>query len=325
MKKIIYAAMMLLVSTGVSTAQVVDEELTEAEKIIKAQEADSLDGWKVGGVFGANLTQASFTNWSAGGENSVAVNGLLSTFANYKKGRSSWDNTLNLAYGMLKQGEEGGVRKTDDRIDFMSKYGYKATERWYYAALVNFKTQFADGYNYPDDSTEISTFLAPAYALAAIGMDYKPHDNFTAFISPFTARMTIVNDKTLADAGAFGVDPAEFDLLGNKIKNGKMLRAEYGGYIRVMYKKEIMENINLETRFDAFSNYTEEPTHIDVNWELLLSLKVNKFISATVSTQLIYDHDIDIAVDRNNDGVIDGSGPRVQFKEILGVGLNYKF
>ena len=86
-----------------------------------------------------------------------------------------------------------------------------------------------------------------------------------------------------------------------------------------------MENINLETRFDAFSNYTEEPAHIDVNWELLLSLKVNKFISATVSTQLIYDHDIDIAVDRNNDGVLDGAGPRVQFKEILGVGLNYKF
>lgn len=325
MKKIIYITILLLVSTGMLTAQVVDEELTEAEKKIKAQEADSLDGWKAGGVLGINLTQASFTNWAAGGENSVAVNGLLSTFANYKKGRSSWDNTLNLAYGMLKQGDEGGVRKTDDRIDFMSKYGYKATERWYYAALVNFKTQFAAGYNYPDDSTEISTFLAPAYALAAIGMDYKPHDNFTAFISPLTVRMTIVNDRTLADAGAFGVDPAEFDILGNKIKNGKMLRVEYGGYIRIMYKKEIMENINLETRFDAFSNYIEEPMHIDVNWELLLSLKVNKFISATVSTQLIYDHDIDIAVDRNNDGVIDGSGPRVQFKEILGVGLNYKF
>lgn len=324
MKEIIYTAIFMVVITGGINAQVVDKELTEAEKKIKMQQTDSLDGWKVGGVFGVNLTQASFTNWAAGGENSVAINGLLSTFANYKKGSSSWDNTLNLAYGVLKQGEDG-VRKTDDRIDFMSKYGYKASKRWYYAALVNFKTQFAAGYNYPNDSTEISNFLAPAYALAAIGMDYKPHDNFTAFISPFTARMTIVNDRTMADAGAFGVDPAEFDLVGNKIKNGKTLRAEYGGYIRVMYKKEIMENINLETRFDAFANYSDEPTHIDVNMEILLSLKVNKFISATVSTQLIYDHDTEIAVDRNNDGVIDGTGPRVQFKEVLGIGLNYKF
>lgn len=324
MKEIIYTAIFMVVITGGINAQVVDKELTEAEKKIKMQQTDSLDGWKVGGVFGVNLTQASFTNWAAGGENSVAINGLLSTFANYKKGSSSWDNTLNLAYGVLKQGEDG-VRKTDDRIDFMSKYGYKASKRWYYAALVNFKTQFAAGYNYPNDSTEISNFLAPAYALAAIGMDYKPHDNFTAFISPFTARMTIVNDRTMADAGAFGVDPAEFDLVGNKIKNGKTLRAEYGGYIRVMYKKEIMENINLETRFDAFANYSDEPTHIDVNMEILLSLKVNKFISATVSTQLIYDHDTEIAVDRNNDGIIDGTGPRVQFKEVLGIGLNYKF
>lgn len=323
MNKIFFTAIMMAVS-AVSFAQVVDEELTEAEKKIKTQKTDTVEGWKTGGVFGANLTQASFTNWAAGGENSVAVNGLLSTFANYKKGRSSWDNTLNLAYGILQQGEDD-IRKTDDRIDFMSKYGYKASKRWYYAGLVNFKTQFAPGYNYPNDSVEISTFLAPAYALAAIGMDYKPNDGFTAFISPFTARMTIVNDKTLADAGAFGVDPAEFDALGNKIKNGKTIRAEYGGYIRVMYKKDIMENVNLETRFDAFSNYSEEPMHIDVNWELLLAFKVNKFISATISTQLIYDHDIDIAVDRNNDGVLDGVGPRVQFKEILGIGLNYKF
>ncbi|MDT8413425.1 MAG: DUF3078 domain-containing protein [Vicingaceae bacterium] len=323
MNKILITALIMAVSVF-SNAQVVEEELIEIEKEIKTQKTDSLDGWKTGGVFGANLTQASFTNWAAGGENSLAVNGLLSTFANYKKGSSSWDNTLNLAYGILKQGEEG-VRKTDDRIDFMSKYGYKASKRWYYAGLVNFKTQFADGFNYPDDSTKISTFLAPAYALAAIGMDYKPHDNFTAFISPFTARITIVNDRTLSDAGAFGVDPADFDVLGNKIKNGKTIRAEYGGYIRIMYKKDIMENINLETRFDAFSNYTEEPTHIDINWELLLAFKVNKFISTTISTQLIYDHDVDIAVDRNNDGIVDGSGPRVQFKEILGVGLNYKF
>ena len=140
MKKIIYTFLILL-NSPFFQAQVIGKELTEAEKMLKVQAADTLDGWKTGGLFGANLSQASFTNWSAGGENSIAVNSLMSVFANYKKGKSSWDNTLLLAYGLLKQGERGS-RKTDDKIDFMSKYGYKASERWFYAGLINFKTQF---------------------------------------------------------------------------------------------------------------------------------------------------------------------------------------
>lgn len=323
MKKIIYTFLILL-NSSFFQAQVIGKELTEAEKILKVQAADTLDGWKAGGLFGANLSQASFTNWSAGGENSIAVNSLMSVFANYKKGKSSWDNTLLLAYGLLKQGE-GGSRKTDDKIDFMSKYGYKASERWFYAGLINFKTQFYEGYNYPDDSTKISNFLAPAYGLISLGMDYKPHSNFTLFLSPFTARLTIVNDQSLANIGAFGVTAAEYDDFGVLTKKGENFRVEYGAYVRMMYKKDIMENINLETRVDFFSNYSDEPTHVDVNWEVLLGFKVNKFISATLSTQLIYDHDTKLALDRNGDGINEGSGPRTQFKEILGIGLSYKF
>ena len=181
------------------------------------------------------------------------------------------------------------------------------------------------GYNYPDDSTEISTFLAPAYVLGAIGMDYKPNEVFTLFISPITMKMTIVNDQTLADAGAFGVEAAEYDDSGNLTKNGLSTRSEYGGYLRALFKKDIMKNVNLQTKLELFTNYTEEPTHVDVNWEVLIAMKVNKFISATISTQLLYDHDIDIAVDTDGDGNIDAAGPRTQFKEVLGIGLSYKF
>jgi len=299
-------------------------QTTEAEPELIKQSADSLDGWKTGGVISINLTQVRLTNWAAGGENSVSVNGLLSLFANLKKGKSTWDNSLDLAYGILQQGD-ANIRKTDDKIDFTSKYGRKASKSWYYAGLVNFKSQMTAGYNYPDDSTEISNFMAPAYVLGAIGMDYKPNTNLTVFISPLTMKMTLVNIQTLADAGAYGVDPAVYDDFGTMTEKGKTSRSEYGGYLRAIYKKDIMKNINLQNKLELFSNYTEEPTHIDVNWEVLIALKVNKFISATIATQLIYDHDIDIAVDRNNDGVVDGVGPRTQFKEVIGVGLNYKF
>ncbi len=249
---------------------------------------------------------------------------MVSLFANYKKGKSAWDNSLDLGYGILKQ-NGNNVRKTDDKIEFTSKYGRKAVKNWYYAGLVNFKSQMTAGYDYPDDSTIISNFLAPGYVLGALGMDYKPSDELTVFISPLTIKATIVNDENLANAGAFGVDPAEYDNLGNITKKGSNLRSEYGGYLRAQFKKDIMENVNFQTRIDLFSNYSEEPTHIDVNWEVLIAMKVNKYISATVTTNLIYDHDIDIAVDEDGDNIPDAFGPRVQFKEVLGVGLSYKF
>ncbi len=318
MKKV-FIAITLIATIGNINAQT-----TEAEKALKTQNKDTLDGWKTGGVISVNLTQVSLTNWSAGGENSLSVNGILSLFANLKKGNSTWDNSLDLSYGLLQQGDNA-IRKTDDKIDFTSKYGQKAFKNWYYAGLVNFKSQMTAGYNYPDDSTEISTFLAPAYVLGAIGMDYKPSEVFTLFISPLTMKMTIVNDQTLANAGAFGVDPAVYDDSGALVNPGLTTRSEYGGYLRALFKKDIMKNVNLQSKLELFTNYSEEPTHIDVNWEVLIAMKVNKFISATISTQLLYDHDIDIAVDNNNDGIIDAVGPRTQFKEVLGIGLSYKF
>jgi hypothetical protein len=318
MKKTLLAVALFVTASSLSA------QTTEAEEHLKTQNTDTLDGWKKGGVASINLTQVSLSNWTAGGDNSISVNGLLSVYANLKRGNSTWDNSLDLAYGLIQQGDDG-VRKTDDKIDFTSKYGQKAFKNWYYAALVNFKTQMTAGYDYPDDSTEISNFLAPGYGLGAIGMDYKPNENFSLFISPLTTKVTVVNDETLANAGAFGVDAAEYDDFGQITKDGKLYRMEYGGYLRALFTKEVMTNINLQTKLELFSNYANNPQNIDVNWELLIAMKVNKYISATISTQLIYDDDIDIAIDNNNDDVIDAVGPRTQFKEVLGVGISYTF
>ncbi len=283
------------------------------EKQLWSKPADTTSFWKKGGVVSLGTSQTSLTNWAAGGLNSFAVNGLVSLFANYKNGKSSFDNTLDIGYGMLKQGKDAKFRKTDDKIDFMSKYGREAGKSWYYTGLVNFKTQCAPGYNYPNDSIRISDFMAPAYLTVALGMDYKPSAVFTLFLAPLTSRVTFVNNKLLSDAGAFGVD------------KGKKSKTEIGGYLRAAVNKTIMTNVNLQTKLDLFSNYAKNPGNIDVNWETLISMKVNKYISATLTTQLIYDDDVDIAIDKNNDGVIEENGPRIQFKEVLGVGLSFNF
>jgi len=297
---------------------IITAQVTEGEKKLRTQSKDTIQGWKTGSVLGANLSQTSLTNWAAGGQNSVAINGIFSVFANYLRDKSVWDNSLDLGYGLLKQGSNPDFMKTDDKIDFLSKYGREAFKNFYYAALLNFKTQMAPGYNYPNTTDKISDFLAPAYLLGALGMDYKPSSYFSAFIAPLTAKFTIVNDKKLSDEGAFGV------------KKGEKTRSEIGGYIRAIYtkndfKSEFMKNIAFTSKLDLFSNYLDNPQNIDVSWETLIAMKVNKYISVTFNTHLLYDDNTLISIDENDDGVVDKKGPRTQFKEILGVGFSYKF
>jgi hypothetical protein len=288
-------------------------QTTEAEKQLKEQKVDTIMGWKKGGVININASQTSLTNWAAGGQSSIAIGGLMSLFAHNKQEKSLWENYLDLGYGTMRQGKDADWWKTDDRIDFTSKFGLKAKEKLYFAALANFKTQMTDGYNYPNVEVKISDFFAPAYLLGALGIDYRPGENFTVFFAPITLKMTFVSDDVLADAGSFGVDP------------GENVRSEFGGYLRAFLKKDLMENIAFQTKLDLFSNFLHNPQNIDVNWECLLSMKVNTFISATFSTLLIYDDDVDIAIDNNDDGIADDWDPKVQFKEVLAVGLSVKF
>lgn len=305
-------------------------QITDGEAHLRKQNEDSIRGWKKGGVIALNLAQTSLSNWAAGGQNSFAVNGLFSGFTNYKSEKTIWDNSLDLGYGLLKQGQNSDYMKTDDKFDFLSKYGRQAFNNFYYAALFNFKTQMAVGKDYAKDTAKISNFLAPAYLIGAIGMDYKPNSYISAFIAPLTGKITLVNDQQLANAGAFGVDPATYDEQGNLLEEGKNSKSELGGYLRLIYSKndftnEFLKGVSFTSKLDLFSNYLHNPENIDVSWETQIAFKVNKYISANINTHLLYDDDIAIAIDKNNDGITDQSGPRVQFKEILGVGFSYKF
>ncbi len=275
---------------------------------------DSTKLWKLGGVFNLNFSQVALSNWAAGGQNSIAINGMTSLFAKYKKGKSSWDNTLDVGYGVIKQDDED-FQKSDDRIELTSKFGYgiKTSEAWKYSALASFRTQMAPGYNFPNDSVKISDLLSPGYLQIALGVDYNPNDKLTLLISPLSGKVTFVLDDTLAAAGAFGVE------------SGENVRFEFGASFQGEYKQTIVENVDLTTKLGLFSNYLENPQNIDINWETLIAMKVNKFLTASISTHLIYDHDILIAVDRDEDGEPDGVGPRTQFKEVLAVGLSFKF
>ena len=281
--------------------------------------------WKTDGFVGMKMSQSGYKNWSAGGENSISGIASFKFHAAYNKGNLAWDNLLLTDLGFLKQGKDD-LKKTDDRLDLNTKIGYKANDVWYYTALFNFRTQYVEGYDYsPDTPVYISNFMAPAYVKLALGMDYKPSSSFSLFLSPATVKWTIVNDADLANAGAFGLEKAKLDTNGNVLVPSKKIRTEVGAYLRLAYSKDIMENINFMTKLELYSNYLHNPQNIDVDWEMLFTFKVNKYFDASFQTHLIYDDDVMIGVDTNNDGSLDSEGPRVQFKEVIGLGISFKF
>jgi hypothetical protein len=276
------------------------------------EKADTAKLWKISGLASVNLSQVSLTNWSAGGKSSSSGVALFSLNANYLKEKVSWENTLNLGYGLLKEGKED-LTKTHDKFDLISKYGYKHNDKLFYSVLYNFKTQFAPGYSDKDDDKLISDLLSPAYMTLSPGLDYKPNKKLSILFSPITGKMTIVENDSLSSIGAFGVEP------------GDKTRYEFGAFAKIELKTDIMKNVSLHTKVDFFSNYLDNPQNIDVNWDLLINLKINDYLSANLITNLIYDDDIKIDIDDNDDGIIEASGPRVQFKEMFGVGLSLKF
>lgn len=291
---------------------------TVYEKFQKKTEESSDTAWKFGGNFGIQLTQAAYSNWQAGGANSVSANGLFNVFANYDKGGDwRWSNSLIAAYGLNFQ--DGVTIKTDDRLEIESRLDRKLGKNWNASGLLNFRTQFTDGFANPEDTVKISTFLAPAYTLLGLGFTYTPNKKFSAFLSPVTGKLTIVNDQDLANAGAFGVDA--YDSLTNTL--GQKTRWELGAYASVKYKTPLAENIELQLNADFFMNYLQDDFYqlIDVNAGMVLFMKVNKYITANLTLNMIYDDDIIFEAETANDV----AGPRTQFKQVLGVGFSYNF
>lgn len=278
--------------------------------IIEAKNNDEelQDGvYKLNGVVGLNLSQTALSNWSAGGENSVAGTGYLNASLRRKSGKWLWSNNLALEYG-LTYTESNGTQKVSDKIDFSTQLGYKATDKWYYTVMGDLKTQFYKGYKYPDKSHYISKFFAPAYSNISVGMEYRPNDFYSVYISPLAGKMTFVQDDYLSSIGAFGVDP------------GDKFRAQFGAYVKARAQKTIMENVKLISSVDFYTAYDSSFGNVDINWDLMLSMKINKFLSATVNTTLKYDDDVKSV---NAEGI--QKGPKVQFKEMLGIGVAYNF
>ncbi|MBC8035349.1 MAG: DUF3078 domain-containing protein [Chitinophagaceae bacterium] len=306
MKAILFSCVTLLAYLSTHAQDPTVKQLKEAtEKKINKDANDTIPAlWKKGGLITLNLAQGSLTNWQGGGDKaSFSAVAFSNLYAYYKNGKHAWDNTLDLGYGYVST-TSLGTRKSDDRIDLLSKYGYDLGKKFYLSTLLNFRTQFSEGYTYSKDGNGLdvkeltSDFMAPAYILLSLGIDYKPTSYFSLFVSPLTQRWTIVNNDVLSARGAFGVTP------GEKSYN------ELGSFLSASFNKEIATNVSYKSRLDLFSNYKRDPGNVDVFWTNVLTMKVNKFLNANIGLDLLYD---------------DNAIGRVQLRQILGIGFSTKF
>lgn len=296
MNKSILVASLLLV-TAFCFAQKTEKELINITSAAETKAKDTTNlGWKEAGNIVFLFNQSAFNNdWRAGGNSNMAGNIGLNYDINFKNERTIWDNKFIVAYGLTKL-KGADVQKSDDRLEFTSLVGKKASGYWFYSGFLNFKTQMDSG----NDATgmKISHFFSPAYLQAGPGMLWKKSDNLKVNFAPATSRVIFVHPHFTEFNAAFGVEP------------GKSSRFEFGTGIQGYYKFNVMENISWENILNVYSNYLDKPQNVDIDYQANLVMKINKYISTNIAFQAIYD---------------DNAVGAFQIREVFGLGVNYGF
>jgi hypothetical protein len=241
--------------------------------------------------------QSSFDNWLAGGQNNFAGNANINYDFNYKNGDWNWDNKIIAAYGLTKI-KGADTQKTDDRIEFNSLLGKKASGNWFYSAFFNFKTQMDTGLDPATRTTKISHFFSPAFFQLGPGMLWKKSDNLKVNFAPATSRVILVHDHFTEFGPSFGVE------------QGETTRYEFGAAINGYYKFQIMENVSVENILNLYSNYLEDAKNVDIDYQLNIVMKINKYLSTNFAFQTIYD---------------DNAFKGFQTRQVIGVGFNANF
>ncbi len=284
--------------------------------------------WQKINLLGVNFSEAAFVNWNAGGNNSISALANARFERNYKFRYIQWENYLEMRYGLNLQDNQK-LRKSDDALRIGSTFGYRrdTISNWYYSAKANFNTQFSNGYKYPDRTSPVSRFMAPGYFFLGAGTSYIAKERrFNFYMSPVTQKTTFVLDQELADKGAFGVEKAVLDADGNVLESGKNLFMELGFLITNSWESQVYKNMGIKHRLSLYTDYLRQFGNVDIDWELNVELRVNEYIVTSLGTHLIYDDDILFDEVKNEEGIIiDPGEPRLQFKQLLGVGVSYNF
>lgn len=315
----------------VITDTLYNDDITNREK--NKKELKEKSKWqKFESVFGVTMNQLAITHWATGGESNAS--GKLSANIKYTYNRRLFNYVVNgiFAYGISNYKKDKRFEKNEDRCELSMTMTHNNNKNLTFSSISTLKTQFANGYSYPNDSIPISKFFAPAYITLSVGYTYNFKDYVSIFISPTSGKFTFVTDQKLADMGAFGVEKGYYKrLVGDSIwVKGKNFLGELGINILIKYKQTFNNNISILSNLNLYNNYIDPNRsnrwNIDIDWETGLKFVVNKRISTIFNIHLIYDDNITFPFTEKVNGVeIIHQKPILQFKESLGITFLYKF
>ena len=282
------------------------------------------------GNYGLNINQLALSNWAAGGENAWTGKAFANFALIYHKKRFEQKLVGAFAFGISRFGDKR-IEKQDDKIDLTYSLSLDSKTQWNISAVATFNTQFANGYKYPNDSTIISTFFAPAYLTVSAGYSYKTKDeHLQVFMSPLAGKVTFVMNQELADKGAFGVKKGYYNQDSIWIP-GENIAPAIGINVIINYKQPISKSINYTTMLNTFYNYLErrddDRLRLDVNWENTIHFTITKFLSTILFVHLKYDHNTTFPKYEEIEGVqtVVDNVPKLQFKESIGIAFLHKF
>ena len=264
------------------------------------------------------FNQAAFNDrWQGGGTSNYAANFGLTHNANYSKDNITWDNRIVIEYGIANQKDQEFTRKTNDRFELNTLIGKEIKESlWYYSFFLSARTQLANGYDFGEDQdgkpirTQATKILSPGYFQAGLGVLWKKNDNLKLNIAPATSRLIVVNSQ-FTNVGPNQSDIDAFNQVGYfGINANQTSRIEFGTAVGAYGKFTLLENVVLENVLNLYSNYLENMQNVDIDYTANLVMSVNKWITANVTFQAIYD-----------DNAVKG----FQIREALGLGLTYGF
>ena len=278
--------------------------------------------WLYGGDASLSFSAISLTNWATGGEDQIGVRATVNLFANYKKGKRTFENYALLSYGVLKTGLRKAV-KNDDRLHYTSKLGHSISPKLAYTTAFLARTQFASGYQYSGDeiTAKVSDFLAPIYLYLSMGIDYKPNQNVSFMLSPVMGRATYVLSDSSTVVASAGMMTTRIDESGNKIQVPLKERYEFGGGLLFTLNGNLFKDrVTYSSQLDLFSNYIKDPQNMAVLWLFNTKILLHKRISANMQLELKYD-DNQKTIDKETGEL---KGAKTQLKNYVGIGLFYQ-
>ncbi|MDR0830303.1 MAG: DUF3078 domain-containing protein [Prevotellaceae bacterium] len=273
---------------------------------------DSAKYWHINGMIGLNTSATFLSNWAAGGNNVATMVAAGNIRIIYQKNKFAWETFFDTDFGYSYMDiKYNQWRKSNDKINLSSKAGYSITKTLYLTALGSFRTQYSNGFEYFDDhdSTNlISRVMSPSYTDLSVGLDYKPTSYFSLYYSPAAARLTTVLDTNLR-AKYYGTIASLSKPF--KFEGGMAAKAA----LNWQYK-----TLKIVSALTLFTPYNESFGNIDVDWDLSISYQFLKVLNVSLGTTMKY-YDAILIPDK------EGNNPtqRIQFKNVIGIGIGYTF